>query len=113
MSLPGGPGFVHVSDDPERDWALIGEHALYDASTYAAWQTPDQRSQVHVSGQTLADVRKSGVYQVLTPDECVALAKEQGRIILHPLMGGIPAKLGWQSIELFKAKVLPRLRAAA
>jgi len=113
VSLPGGPGFVHVSEDPERDWALIGEHALYDARTYAAWQTPDQRSQVHVHGQSLDDVKKSGVYQILTPDQCVALAKEQGRIILHPLMGGLPAKIGWQSIELFAAKVLPRLRPAA
>jgi alkanesulfonate monooxygenase SsuD/methylene tetrahydromethanopterin reductase-like flavin-dependent oxidoreductase (luciferase family) len=113
VSLPGGPGFVHVSEDPERDWARIGEHALYDARTYAAWQTPDQRSQVHVEGQTIADVRRSGVYQVLTPDQCVALAKEQGRVILHPLMGGIPAELGWESLELFERKVLPRLRAAA
>lgn len=113
MSLPGGPGFVHVSEDPERDWARIGEHALYDAQSYAAWQTPDQRSQVHVQGQTVADVRKSGVYQVLTPDECLALAEREGRIILHPLMGGIPAALGWESIELFTKKVLPKLRPAA
>lgn len=131
VSLPGGPGFVHVSDDPERDWARIGPHALYDAQTYAAWQTPDQRSQVHVQGQTspappatsdaadavskltVDDVRKSGVYQVLTPDECVALAQREGRIILHPLMGGIPPALGWESIELFRTKVLPRLRPAA
>jgi alkanesulfonate monooxygenase SsuD/methylene tetrahydromethanopterin reductase-like flavin-dependent oxidoreductase (luciferase family) len=113
VSLPGGPGFVHVSDDPERDWARIGEHALYDAATYAAWQTPDQRSQVHVAAQRVDDVRKSGVYQILTPDQCVALAQEQGRLILHPLMGGIPAQLGWESIELFEKKVLPRLRASA
>jgi alkanesulfonate monooxygenase SsuD/methylene tetrahydromethanopterin reductase-like flavin-dependent oxidoreductase (luciferase family) len=113
VSLPGGPGFVHVSNDPERDWARIGEHALYDAQTYAAWQTPDQRSQVHVHGQTVADVRKSGVYQIVTPDECIALAEREGRIILHPLMGGIPAALGWESIELFKDEVLPRLRPAA
>lgn len=113
VSMPGGPGFVHVSEDPERDWARIGEHALYDARTYAAWQPPEQRSQMHVAGQTIADVRKSGAYQVLTPDECVALGKEQGRIILHPLMGGIPARLGWESLELFEKKVLSRLRPAA
>lgn len=113
VSLPGGPGFVHVSEDPERDWARIGEHALYDARTYAAWQTPDQRSQVHVTGQSLDDVRKSGVYQVLTPDECVALAQQQGRLILHPLMGGIPASLGWESLRLFEKAVLPKLRPAS
>lgn len=110
VTLPGGPGFVHVSDDPERDWARIAPHALYDAQTYDAWQTPGQRSQVHVTAQTADDVRKSGVYRVVTPDECVALAKEFGRVLLHPLMGGIPPELGWESLRLFEQKVLPRLQ---
>jgi alkanesulfonate monooxygenase SsuD/methylene tetrahydromethanopterin reductase-like flavin-dependent oxidoreductase (luciferase family) len=109
--LPGGPGFVHVAEDPERAWAEIGPHALYDAQSYAGWQTPDQRSQVHVEARTVADVRKSGVYRVVTPDECVQLAGEVGTLVLHPLMGGMPPALGWASLELFAAKVLPRLRA--
>jgi alkanesulfonate monooxygenase SsuD/methylene tetrahydromethanopterin reductase-like flavin-dependent oxidoreductase (luciferase family) len=109
VNLPGGPGFVHVSEDPERDWARIAPHALYDAQTYAAWQTPDQRSSVHVAAQTSDDVRKSGVYRVVTPDECVALANEMGRIILHPLMGGLPPEFGWQGLKLFESKVLPRI----
>src|SRR5262249_58075957 len=28
VAMPGGPGFVHVTDDPERDWARIAPHAL-------------------------------------------------------------------------------------
>jgi alkanesulfonate monooxygenase SsuD/methylene tetrahydromethanopterin reductase-like flavin-dependent oxidoreductase (luciferase family) len=108
--LPGGPGFVHVSEDPERDWARIAPHALYDAQTYSSWQTPDQRSQVHVAAQTSDDVRKSGVYVVVTPDECVALAAEHGRIVLHPLMGGMSPELGWEGLKLFETQVLPRIR---
>src|SRR5207249_3858857 len=69
--LPGGPGFVHVTHDPERDWARIAPHALYDAQTYASWQTVGQRSQVYVAAQTIDDVRQSGVYAVVTPEECV------------------------------------------
>jgi alkanesulfonate monooxygenase SsuD/methylene tetrahydromethanopterin reductase-like flavin-dependent oxidoreductase (luciferase family) len=110
VMLPGGPGFVHVSADPERDWARIAPHALYDAQSYAAWQTPDQRSSMHVEAQTPDDVRKSGVYRVVTPDECVALAQECGRIILHPLMGGMSPELGWEGLRLFESKVLPRIR---
>ncbi|GIW43899.1 MAG: hypothetical protein KatS3mg077_1181 [Candidatus Binatia bacterium] len=108
--MPGGPGFVHVSRDPERDWQRVGPHALYDATTYAAWQPPGQRSQVHVEGNTLEDVRRSGVYQVLTPEECIALAREQGRIVLHPLMGGIPPELAWESLRLFEREVWPHIR---
>ena len=110
VAMPGGPGFVHVAKDPEKAWEIIGPHALYDVQSYAAWQTPDQRSQVHVEAQTVEDVRKSGVYRVVTPDECVALAKEYGRVILHPLMGGMPPELGWESLRLFVSEVLPRIR---
>jgi alkanesulfonate monooxygenase SsuD/methylene tetrahydromethanopterin reductase-like flavin-dependent oxidoreductase (luciferase family) len=110
VMLPGGPGFVHVSEDPERDWARIAPHALYDAQTYAAWQTPGQRSAMHVEARTIDDIRKSGVYRVVTPDECVALAQATGRIILHPLMGGMSPALGWEGLQLFAAKVLPRIR---
>jgi hypothetical protein len=66
---------------------------------------------VHVEAQNADELRRSGVYRVVTPDECVALAKETGRLLLHPLMGGIPPALGWASLELVAAKVLPRLRA--
>jgi alkanesulfonate monooxygenase SsuD/methylene tetrahydromethanopterin reductase-like flavin-dependent oxidoreductase (luciferase family) len=110
VSMPNGPGFVHVSEDPARDWQRIAPHALYDARTYAAWQTPDQRSQMHVEGQTLDDVKRSGAYAVLTPDDCVRLAEETGRIILHPLMGGLDPALGWESLHLFEKKVWPRIR---
>jgi alkanesulfonate monooxygenase SsuD/methylene tetrahydromethanopterin reductase-like flavin-dependent oxidoreductase (luciferase family) len=108
--MPGGPGFVHVTHDPERDWQRIAPHAVYDARTYHDWQTPGQRSAVHVDAATPDDVRRSGVYCVVTPDECVALAREHGRVLLHPLMGGIDPDLGWASLRLFAEQVLPRLR---
>ena len=110
VSMPSGPGFVHVSDDPDRDWQRVGPHALYDAQTYAAWQTPDQRSAMHVEAATIDEMRRSTAYQILTPDQCVALAKETGRVILHPLMGGMPPALGWESLRLFEQKVLTRIR---
>ncbi len=112
VMLPGGPGFVHVSDDPERDWQKIGPHALWDAQTYDSWQTPDQASsEVHVRAKTIDDVRGSGVYEVVTPDDCIALAQRHGRLIFHPLMGGLPIELGWENLHRFEREVLPKLRA--
>jgi len=58
------------------------------------------------------DVRASGVYQVLTPDECVAMVQQQGELgslMLHPLMGGIPPDIAWESLELVAGKVQPAL----
>src|SRR5439155_1572857 len=101
VHLPSGPGFVHVSDDPERDWGRIAPHALYDAQTYASWQTPGQRSSMHVEAKSADDLRRSGVYRVVTPAECVALARETGQVLLHPLMGGLPPALGWEGLDRF------------
>jgi alkanesulfonate monooxygenase SsuD/methylene tetrahydromethanopterin reductase-like flavin-dependent oxidoreductase (luciferase family) len=111
--MPAGPGFLHVSEDPERDWDRIAPYALYEAQTYHAWQTPGQRSQTDVDATTLDELKRSEAYRVVTPDECVALAEEAGTLVFHPLMGGMPPELGWESLELFATKVVPRLRPEA
>ncbi len=92
VALPSGPGFVHVSEDPERDWARLAPYILHDANVYAS-------------------VKKSGVYRVVTPEECLALAGElgDGAILLHPLLGGMPQELGFESLDLFERRVLPHL----
>lgn len=107
--LPGGPGFVHVSEDPERDWERILPYAMHEATTYASWQVKGQRSTVHVDATTPEELKASGGYRVVTPEECVELAKRDGRLTLHPLMGGLPPAVGWESLRLFEAKVLPNL----
>jgi alkanesulfonate monooxygenase SsuD/methylene tetrahydromethanopterin reductase-like flavin-dependent oxidoreductase (luciferase family) len=111
-SLPARLGFVHVAEDPEAAWAKIAPHAVYDAATYMKWQPADQRSAVHVEEPDIHGVRASGVYRIVTPDECVALAEELGdfgTLLLHPLMGGIPPDVASESLELFERAVLPRL----
>jgi alkanesulfonate monooxygenase SsuD/methylene tetrahydromethanopterin reductase-like flavin-dependent oxidoreductase (luciferase family) len=108
--MPGGPGFVHVTHDPDADWRRIAPHALHDARTYHDWQPPGQRSEVHVDAVTEDDVRRSPVYRVVTPEGCLEIAREHGRVLLHPLMGGLDPDLGWSSLRLFAAEVLPRLR---
>jgi hypothetical protein len=49
------------------------------------------------------------MWQVLTPDECVDLARRTGSVALHPLMGGMPVELGWESLQLYVDRVAPRL----
>ena len=100
---------VHVADDPDRVWAELGVHFLHEASTYASWQTPDIRSAVHSHATSVDDLRAEGIYQVLTPAECVARATETGAINLHPLVGGMPIEAGWDSLRLYCEQVLPNL----
>ncbi|MGW7288019.1 LLM class flavin-dependent oxidoreductase [Streptomyces sp. NPDC054847] len=98
---------LHVSEDPDRAWALYGEHFLHEARTYASWQSPDIRSAVRSAAGTVRDLRDEGVYRIVTPDECVALGAES--LVLHPLCGGMPVDEGWRSLQLLCEHVLPRL----
>ena len=109
---PKAPGFVHVTEDPERDWDRLAPYVMHEAQTYAEWQRPGQSSVVHVhNSSTLDDVKASGVYAIVTPDECVDLARRFGMLTMHPLMGGIPPQIAEESLSLLEHKVLPVLRA--
>ena len=100
---------VHVADDPDQVWAELGEHFLHEASTYSSWQTPDIKSAVHSHATGVDDLRAEGIYQVLTPEECVTRAGQTGAINLHPLVGGMPIEAGWDSLRLYCEQVLPNL----
>lgn len=113
VMMPTGPGSVFVAEDPDKAWAEVGPHLLHDAMTYRSWQTDDIRSHVKSDATTIDDLRAEGVYQVLTPEECIALADELGPMgpyTHHPLCGGTPPELAWESLRLFAEKVLPAIR---
>jgi alkanesulfonate monooxygenase SsuD/methylene tetrahydromethanopterin reductase-like flavin-dependent oxidoreductase (luciferase family) len=107
--IPQDAAYVHVSVDPERAWATVGPHFLHDAQSYDQWQKPDQRSAVHVHAADVDALRTSGVYLILTPGEAVEHARRTGTLMLHPLVGGLPPGLGWESLQLFADEVLPHL----
>ncbi|MBT2491060.1 LLM class flavin-dependent oxidoreductase [Streptomyces sp. ISL-96] len=98
---------LHVAEDPDRVWAQYGEHFLHEAQTYASWQSKDIKSAVRSRATSVDELRQEGVYRVVTPEECVALAA--GSLVLHPLCGGMPVDEGWRSLQLFAEDVLPRL----
>jgi alkanesulfonate monooxygenase SsuD/methylene tetrahydromethanopterin reductase-like flavin-dependent oxidoreductase (luciferase family) len=107
--MPQEPCYVHVAEDPDKAWARVGPHMLYDAQSYDSWQPPGQRSAVHVHAETVDELKESGIYRILTPDEAVDLAKSSGTLMFHPLVGGLSPELGWESLQLFADQVLPRL----
>ena len=107
--MPSGPGMVMVSEDPEKLWNEIGENLLYDAMAYAAWQYNDQRSSWHVEGTSTDELKKGGQHLIVTPQECVDLVRNDGAVVLHPLVGGVDPGIGWESLELVANKVIPAL----
>jgi alkanesulfonate monooxygenase SsuD/methylene tetrahydromethanopterin reductase-like flavin-dependent oxidoreductase (luciferase family) len=112
--LPPGSGeTIWIARDPDRAWRELGPYLLYEATTYSSWQPATQQSStVHSRAKSVEALRAEGKYLVLTPDECVARAKEQGpwaTFVLYPLCGGTPPELGWESVKLLCDEVLPRI----
>lgn len=114
-----GPLFVHVADDPDKAWEVIGRHALHELNVYGRWAAEAASRGMQSPFQAVDDVeaaKQCGLYRVVTPDDCVTLCQELEAagvvFVLHPLMGGLAPSFAWESLELFEQKVLPRLVTA-
>lgn len=112
MPGPVNRGMIYLHEDPDRAWAELGEHILWEAVTYGGWSA-DERSLMHLPGvQTIEEVKASGRYRFLTPDQLIAevrTADYYGPIVLHPLVGGMPVDEAWKSVQLLTDVVLPAL----
>jgi alkanesulfonate monooxygenase SsuD/methylene tetrahydromethanopterin reductase-like flavin-dependent oxidoreductase (luciferase family) len=110
-------GQLYISEDPERTWTQIAPHVLHLVRSYAKLAEGTTSSSPFEGVTTMEQVRQTGVFQIVTPDEAVTMAKEASRAgaqyTLNPLIGGLDPKIGWQELELLADKVLPRLSTAA
>ena len=116
VMAPSGPTFIHVTEDPEKTWSEIGPYVLHEAQTYARMQTGGQHSAPMVTAESIEDLKAAPQVLVGTPDDILARAgsiASGGALTFNPLAGGLPPKLAWESLELFAAEVLPRLRPRA
>ena len=103
------PGFVYVADDVEAAWRVIGPHAMQETNSYGEWVAAAGTDGRFVQVKSVEEVRSTGAYLVVTPDECVSLAKQFSNFSLHPLMGGLDPEFAWKGVKLFVEKVKPRL----
>jgi alkanesulfonate monooxygenase SsuD/methylene tetrahydromethanopterin reductase-like flavin-dependent oxidoreductase (luciferase family) len=104
VSPPADLTILFVAEDPDAAWREVGRHLLHEATTYAAWQTPDIRSSVHSHATTVDELRAEGIYEILSPAECRARRDDRGAeamFLLHPLCGGMPLDHAWECLRLF------------
>ncbi len=112
--LGGDTSFIHVARDVERGWEQIGPHALHEANSYGQWMA--EAGIGGAGGYTpfadLAELRATGQYRVLTPEQLVDELKAGGPFAsatLHPMMGGIPPAVAWESLRLIESEVIPQV----
>jgi alkanesulfonate monooxygenase SsuD/methylene tetrahydromethanopterin reductase-like flavin-dependent oxidoreductase (luciferase family) len=106
----GGPLTLYIAEDPDRAWAQLGPHLLHDVQAYGAWQPPNVRNAMHREVDTVEELQASGLFTVATPDDATKLARAADVVLLHPLCGGIPPDLGWETLHHWADTVLPALQ---
>jgi alkanesulfonate monooxygenase SsuD/methylene tetrahydromethanopterin reductase-like flavin-dependent oxidoreductase (luciferase family) len=105
-----------IAEDPEREWARIGQHALYQMNNYISWGAfgpPDQVPTFADADQIVA----AGAYQLWDPatavSELTALLRERPQIKdVHfwAQLPGEPVDSGSARVELLATKVVPEVR---
>ena len=106
---------AHVTNDPDGDWAKIAPHAKHVVESYSKWTTEayGRPAGPFAKGVKPHDLRKSGSYLCLRPDEAIKLIRELGHdrtFILTPLLGGLDPALAWRGLRLFEREVWPHVR---
>jgi alkanesulfonate monooxygenase SsuD/methylene tetrahydromethanopterin reductase-like flavin-dependent oxidoreductase (luciferase family) len=112
--LGGDTSFIHVAEDVEAGWEQIGAHAMHEANSYGKWMADAGIGPAggYTPFESLDELRATGQYRVLTPEELIAELEAGGPFAsatLHPMMGGIPPQVAWESLHLIEQKVIPNV----
>jgi alkanesulfonate monooxygenase SsuD/methylene tetrahydromethanopterin reductase-like flavin-dependent oxidoreductase (luciferase family) len=100
---------MYVAHDVDRAWEQLGPFMLHDALMYAQW-LGDSAAASKSTALTIDALRdEGGAYRVLTPSQAVEYIGRHGALALHPLCGGCPPELAWETLELVASEVLPAL----
>ena len=114
--MPGATnrGMIYLHEDPDRAWAELGDHILWEAVTYGGWSA-DERSLMHLPGvQTLDEVKASEAIPISDSRP----ARRGGPGLRQSAMGrscctrwsaACPIDEAWKSVQLLTDKVLPAL----
>jgi alkanesulfonate monooxygenase SsuD/methylene tetrahydromethanopterin reductase-like flavin-dependent oxidoreductase (luciferase family) len=100
---------VALAEDVELGWEQMAPYFMHEMNAYGAWQAQDDLASPYRTVADLDELRASGNYRVVTPEEMIEEQKDSPFpfVMFHPLCGGMPIDLAWSSLNLFEDKVLP------
>jgi alkanesulfonate monooxygenase SsuD/methylene tetrahydromethanopterin reductase-like flavin-dependent oxidoreductase (luciferase family) len=107
-----GCAATFIADDPDAMWEKIAPHALHETNEYSRWYAEAGVTGPYEPIEDAEQLRAMGLYRVFTPGQCLEFAEtlgSDGWLFFHPLLSGLDPEIGWQSLHLFKEKVLPHL----
>jgi alkanesulfonate monooxygenase SsuD/methylene tetrahydromethanopterin reductase-like flavin-dependent oxidoreductase (luciferase family) len=111
-SMIGANRVVALAEDPEKGWEEMAPFFLHETNAYGVWQAQDDIASPFHTVADIDELRGTGQYRVLTPEQFVEEQKASPfpYAHFHPLCGGMPIELAWSSLRLFEHDVLPAFR---
>ncbi|MEH6605540.1 MAG: LLM class flavin-dependent oxidoreductase, partial [Pseudomonadales bacterium] len=75
-----GPIFLWISDNPEKAWDTLMPHIQHQLQSYSAWtiEAFGKAAGPYAKAMTPETIKHSGAYQVLTPEQALAMAADLG-----------------------------------
>jgi hypothetical protein len=104
-----------VTHDVDAARHELAAFVAHDRESYGRWAEDAELDTGH-RRVGADDLWSDPEYRVVTPDECVELVRDLGldvTIPVHPMMGGLPPALAWESLHLIAEEVMPRVERAA
>ncbi len=108
-SVVGASRTVALAVDPEVGWTQMSPFFAHETNAYGAWQAQDDIATGYRTTENIDDLRAAGQYDVVSPAQLVDELRGAPFpfVMLHPLCGGMPIDLAWESLKLFESQVLP------
>lgn len=127
-----GPGFLIVSEDPDREWERMGPYFAAEIAAYARFGAsrrrlmgdsiteteapPNDAASAESMALDLAALRAMNAYPILTPDEALAYIERLGPnddLMLHPMISGVPMAIVREQLATFERHILPHISRPA
>jgi alkanesulfonate monooxygenase SsuD/methylene tetrahydromethanopterin reductase-like flavin-dependent oxidoreductase (luciferase family) len=99
---------TYIDENPEDAWEELAPYFLHETNSYGEWLAGAGADGPY-KVTTAQDLRSTGQYRIITPDECQAELDAMGEaamLMLHPMVGGIPPERAWRMLELVERTLL-------
>lgn len=105
----GDTSVTALTEDPDAGWNAHAPFFLHEMNAYGAWQAQDDTANGYRIVENTDALKATGQYRVVTPGQMVAELKAAPFpfAMFHPLVGGTPPDLAWESLRLFEREVAP------
>lgn len=108
-AMGGQADVVALAREPESAWQAMAPYFLHETNSYGAWRAQADKPGPYHMVNDAEELRATNRYTVLTPEQMVERLKAMPAPVasFHPLCGGMPIDLAWESLKLFESEVLP------